>query len=155
MWQVKVSVAQLYLTLCDPIDCSLPGSSVHGALQARILEWVAIPFSRGSFQPRGRTRVSCGSCKEGRFFTADKSEDSSEKLEKSFMYIKYQTVCKKHICQAVALTNNFKYLFHNNSEALWYLMWQFCFVLMGWRWGNLFRVGLVLCVLQPYILEFW
>ena len=41
-------VSQSCLTLCDPMDCSLPGSSVHGILQARILEWVAIPFSRGS-----------------------------------------------------------------------------------------------------------
>ena len=40
-------------TLCDPMDCSPPGSSVHGVLLARILEWVAIPFSRGSSQPRG------------------------------------------------------------------------------------------------------
>ena len=39
--------------------CSLPGSSIHGILQARILEWVAIPFSRGSFQPRDWTQVSC------------------------------------------------------------------------------------------------
>ena len=39
-------------TLCDPLDCSPPGSSVHGTLQARILERVAIPFSRGSSQPR-------------------------------------------------------------------------------------------------------
>ena len=50
------------LTLCDPMDCSSPGSFVHGILQARILEWVAIAFSRGSSQPRGRTRVSCVSC---------------------------------------------------------------------------------------------
>ena len=42
-------VAPSCLTLCDPMDCSLPGFSVHGILQARILEWVAIPFSRGSF----------------------------------------------------------------------------------------------------------
>ena len=48
------------------MDCSLPGSSVHGILQARILEWVAISFSRGSFQPRDRTRVSCSA---GRRFT--------------------------------------------------------------------------------------
>ena len=53
-------------TLCDPMDCSLPGSSVHGILQARILEWVVIPFSRGSSQPRDRTLVSCIA---GRFFT--------------------------------------------------------------------------------------
>ena len=50
--------AQLCLTLCDPMDCSPPGSSVHGLLQARILEWVAIPFSRGSSRPRDRTWAS-------------------------------------------------------------------------------------------------
>ena len=48
---VKVKVAQLCLTLCDPVDCSLPGSSVQEILWARILEWVAFPFSRGSSQP--------------------------------------------------------------------------------------------------------
>ena len=45
---VSVKVAQSCPNLCDPVDCSLPGSSVHGILQARILEWVAIPFTRGS-----------------------------------------------------------------------------------------------------------
>ena len=45
-------------TLCDTMDCSPPGSSAHGILQARILEWVAIPFSRGSFWPRGGTPLS-------------------------------------------------------------------------------------------------
>ena len=44
--------AQSYLTLCDPMDCSLPGSSVHGILPARTLEWVTIPFSRGSSKPK-------------------------------------------------------------------------------------------------------
>ena len=52
-------VTQSCLTLCDPMDCSPPGSSVHGILQARILECIAIPFSRGSSQPRDRTQVSC------------------------------------------------------------------------------------------------
>ena len=51
--------------LCDPMDCSPPGSSVHGILQARKLEWVAMPFSRGSSQSRNRTRVSCVSCTAG------------------------------------------------------------------------------------------
>ena len=46
----------------DPMDCSRPGSSVHGIFQARILEWVAISFSRGTSQPRDRTWVSCVSC---------------------------------------------------------------------------------------------
>ena len=50
---VHAKLLQLCLTLCDPMDCSLPGSSVHGALQARLLEWVALPSSRGSSQPRG------------------------------------------------------------------------------------------------------
>ena len=44
--------------LCNPMDCNLPGSSVHGIFQARILEWVAISFSRGSSQPRDQTHVS-------------------------------------------------------------------------------------------------
>ena len=47
-------VPQSCLTLCDPMDCSLPGFSVHGIFQARVLEWVAISFSRGSSQPRDR-----------------------------------------------------------------------------------------------------
>ena len=55
----KVSVTQSCLTLCNPMDCCPPGSSVHGILQARILEWVAIPFSRGSSRPWNRTWVSC------------------------------------------------------------------------------------------------
>ena len=63
---VCVKVAQSCLTLCNPMDCSLPGSFVHGILQARILEWFAIPFSRGSSQPMDQT---CVSCIAGGFFT--------------------------------------------------------------------------------------
>ena len=51
---------------CDPMDCSLLGSSVHGIFQAKILEWFAISFSKGSSQPRDQTRVSCTA---SRFFT--------------------------------------------------------------------------------------
>ena len=50
--KAKALVIQLCPTLCDPMDCSLPGSFVHGILQARILKWVAMPSSRGSSQPR-------------------------------------------------------------------------------------------------------
>ena len=49
---VNVLVTQSRLTLCDPMECSLPGSSVHGIFQARVLEWVTVSFSRGSSQPR-------------------------------------------------------------------------------------------------------
>ena len=52
------SVAQLCPTLCDPMDCSLSRSSVHGIFQSRVLEWIAISFSRGSSRPRNRTWVS-------------------------------------------------------------------------------------------------
>ena len=61
-WQAWVKseseVAQSCPTLCDPMDCSLSGS-VHGIFQARVLEWIAISFSRGSSRPRNRTRVCC------------------------------------------------------------------------------------------------
>ena len=56
--QSESEVAQLCPTLCDRMVCSLPGSSVHGIFQAKILEWVAISFSRGSSWPSDRTRVS-------------------------------------------------------------------------------------------------
>ena len=52
-------VAQSCPTLWDPVDCSLPGSSVHGIFQARILQWVTISFSRGSSRSRDQTQVSC------------------------------------------------------------------------------------------------
>ena len=54
--------AQSHLTLCDPMDYSPPGSSVHGILQARILEWVASSYSRRSTWPRDETHFSCVSC---------------------------------------------------------------------------------------------
>ena len=63
---MKVLVAQACLTLCNPMHCSPPGSSVHGIFQARILEWVAISFSRESSHHRNRTQVSCIA---GSFFT--------------------------------------------------------------------------------------
>ena len=59
---VKVKIAQLFPELCDPMDCK-----VHGILQARILEWVAVPFSRGSSQPRDGSQVSLTA---GGFFTS-------------------------------------------------------------------------------------
>ena len=64
-WNEGVSI-QSCPTLWETTDCSLPGHSAHGILQARILEWVAIPFSRGSSQPGNQTQVSLIA---GRFFT--------------------------------------------------------------------------------------
>ena len=59
---VRCFVAQSCPTLCDPVDCSPQSSSVHGILQARIPEWVAMPSSTRSSRPRDRTHVSCGFC---------------------------------------------------------------------------------------------
>ena len=55
----------------DPTDCSPPGSSVHGILQARTLEWVVVPFSWGSSQPRDQSRVSCTAGRRFAFFAMD------------------------------------------------------------------------------------
>ena len=60
--KMKVKAAQSCLTLCDPVDCTVPG-----ILQVGILEWVAFPFSRGCSQPRDRAQVSCIA---GGFFTS-------------------------------------------------------------------------------------
>ena len=62
---VHAKLLQSCLTPCDPVDCNSPSSSVHGTLQARILQWVAMPSSRVSFQ----THTFCDSCIAGRFFT--------------------------------------------------------------------------------------
>ena len=79
---------QSCLTLCDPVDCSPPGFSVHGISQARILEWIAIPFSRGSSQPRDGTPVSCTA---GRFFTVW----TTGKSLSSWVWIKFCLVRSK------------------------------------------------------------
>ena len=64
--KVKVLVAQSCPRLCNPMDCNLPGFTVHAILQAKILEWVAISFSRGYSQAMDQTQVSCIT---GRLFT--------------------------------------------------------------------------------------
>ena len=88
---VCVLVAQSCLTFCDPMDCSLPGSSVYGIFQARTLGWVAIPFSWGSSQPRHWTRVSCIA---GGFFTSWATRD----LEKTVVKILVWTVNREFQC---------------------------------------------------------
>ena len=67
----SAKLLQLCLTLCHPMDCSPWDSFVRGILQAWILEWVAVSFSRGSFWPRDQTRVLCISCVAGGYFTIE------------------------------------------------------------------------------------
>ena len=76
VWHMRVHAGMLQslqsrLTFSDPVDCSPPASPVHGSLQARMLEWVAMTSSRGPSQPRDRTRVSSVSCTAGGFFSTE------------------------------------------------------------------------------------
>ena len=72
-----VLVTQMCPTPCDPMDCSPPGSSVHEIFQGRIMEWVAISFSRGSSWPRDQTWVSCTT---SRFFTTQATREAQISL---------------------------------------------------------------------------
>ena len=83
---VHIKSLQSCMILCDPMDCSPPGSSVHGILQARILEWLAMPSSRGSSQPRDRACISRDSCVAGRFFT---TESPGKPQEWIYFLLKY------------------------------------------------------------------
>ena len=81
-WKKESEVTQSCLTLCDPMDCGPPGSSIHRIFQARVLEWVAISFSRGSSQPRDWTQVPCIL---GRRFTVWATREVSE-VYPSFLF---------------------------------------------------------------------
>ena len=76
-------------SLCDPVDCSPPGSSVR---EARILEWVAMPFSRGSSPPRDRTCVSYVSCIASRFFTHWAIREATEDVKKIISIAYFQNI---------------------------------------------------------------
>ena len=78
---LHAKLIQLCTTLCNPMDRSMPGLSVHGILQARILEWVTLPFSRGSSWLTDRTCVSCSACIAGRFFTTEPLEKPRNPLQ--------------------------------------------------------------------------
>ena len=104
---VKMLVAQSCPTLCGPVDCSLPSSSVHGILQERILEWVAISFSRGSSQSRDRNQVFCIA---GRFFTIWATR-------KAYNAVKvYSTQYVSKLENSAAATGLEKVGFHHNPK---------------------------------------
>ena len=92
--KVKVLVTQLYptLTFCNTLDCSSPGSSVCGILQASLLEWIAISFPRKSSWPRDQTQVSC---LEGRSFTISTTREEPnlplKQIVKSQFYPDFKT----------------------------------------------------------------
>ena len=86
-----VIVAQSSLTLFDPMDWSLPGSSIHEISQARLMEWVAISFSRGSFRPRDRTWVSCVAGEYAEYIVQNAGLDEAQAGIKIFRNLEIST----------------------------------------------------------------
>ena len=81
---LSAKLLQSGLTLCDPVDCSPLGSSVRGILQARILEWVAMPSSGGSSQPRGRAPHFMSPALAGTFFTTSATWEAPLAINESY-----------------------------------------------------------------------
>ena len=100
--KVKVKVTQSCPIFCDPTDCSLPGFSIHGIFQARVLEWVAISFSRGSSQPRDRTQVSSivGSCFNRL------SQGSPKAVKVTPFYPEYEAQCTHRLLELALKTQD-------------------------------------------------
>ena len=89
---------QACFTLCDPVDCSLLGSSVHGILQARILKWVSMPSSRGFSKPRDQTYISWFPALTDGFFTTSTTwEAHTSMIFKNTMYPRFKKVKTKII----------------------------------------------------------
>ena len=125
------SVIQPCLILYDLRDCSLPGSSVHGISQARILKWVAISSSRGSSQPRNWTCISCVSCLAGRFFTTEPAGKPMYVLIYMYlhMYVHvcisvYAYICIYMICAGISSLLYFKW--QKSIVHLWLLLVMLC-----------------------------
>ena len=130
-WKLKVLVAQSCPTLCTPMDCRLPGSSVHGISQARILELGGISFSRGSSWPRDRTCFSCLQvvcCIEGRFFTDWATRKAKDHLAQS-IYSKPLVLCLPDFYPILVEWN--LRAFHKASITFQVMHENDCFIGMG------------------------
>ena len=103
-------MAQSCPALCDPLEYSPPGSSVHWIFQATTLEWVAISFYRGSSRPRDQTRVSCIA---GGFFTAEPSRRPYSTLDLS------QEAEKRSFGQNIPIHDILRHLYVKGSQILW------------------------------------
>ena len=116
--KVKVNASQLCPALCDPMDCSLPGSSIHGILQTRILGWVAIPFSRGSSRPKDPTQVSHTA---GGFFTIWTTKQALLRM-KSLQMVKPGLKLKQFNSKNAFFTSFVKLLW--GSSDSWIFKWS-------------------------------
>ena len=114
-------VTQSCLTLCDPMDCSLPGSSIPGILQARILKWIAMPSSSGSSQPRDRTQVFYIA---GRFFTIWATREAH-----------FSTRCLCILVIIKVSVQQFQYLW------AWIFISLFCILIIYWVSNSMCRMS--------------
>ena len=118
---MHAQLLQLCPTLCNPMDYSPPGSLVHGIFQARILEWVAMPFSRGSSWPRDQTHISWISCFAGRFFAIE--PPGKPKLDPYLMpYSKANSTLNKLLSVEEKILKTFRrkyklYLWHSIKDT--------------------------------------
>ena len=104
---VVYSVTQSCPTLCSPVDCSAPDSSVHGIFQARILEWVTISYPREFSWPMNRTWVSCISYRlAGRFFTTAPPEKPHNECLKLLKHLKSLVALMLNVTQVTKQNNN-------------------------------------------------
>ena len=131
-------IAQSCQTLCDLMDCSLPGSSGHGIFQARILEWVSISFSRGSSQPRDRTWVFCTA---GRLFTIWATREANPKQKRLLVE------CSDSLCQ-LQVTGWILYVLRLNFQSGLSESWDYLlsdiqnFLFMHYLWAIILRTAL-------------
>ena len=113
------SVAKSCPTPCDPTDCSPPGSSAYGVFQARILEWVAISFSRGSSQARDQTHVFCIGCRISTKIPILREREKKNNLQR--LYLKYSTVPVRRLpfalCNRILTISIWTSLLQRNMEV--------------------------------------
>ena len=132
-------IAQSCLTLCDLMDCSLPGSSIQWIFQTRILEWVSISFSRGSSQPKDWTWVSCTA---GRLFTIWATREANPKQKKII-----SGMLRLFLCQ-LQVTGWILYILRLNFQSGLSESWDYLlsdiqiFLFMHYLWAIILRTTL-------------
>ena len=137
---MHAKLLQLCPPLCDSMDHSLPGSSVHRILQERILGWVAISSCRGSSQPRDRTCISCDSCIDRQFFiasTTGKSKETHTKFSFSLLWYCGEKINMSSIYYYIHLCSfqyfcyiwiNSYFLFYKLFSNIWILFFVLVFI---------------------------
>ena len=125
-WQLSVqssSIAQLCLTLCNPMDCCPPGSSIHGLFQLRILEWVAISSSKGSSWPSNQNHVFCVSCIGSRILYHRATWEAQNSVESRLAWFSKQIIFKWALDTLFSMMTFLKskcsYFWHEIHTLLW------------------------------------